>query len=151
MGAVMTLKRDKHDLIFSQLIRERSGWRCDCCHRLFVNDQASLHCSHINGRRHTGTRWHPMNALAHCIGCHRKLGSEPVQMTRHAEKLLGREVVEAVHAIAMRPSPVPKWQRDRLYDHFKEELKRLRQLRAEGVQGRIEFTAPDFYQRGISL
>ncbi|MCG9949165.1 hypothetical protein MIB43_004430 [Providencia rettgeri] len=42
------------------------------------------------------------------------------------------------------------WQMDDLYQHMKGELKRLQELRSEGVTGRIEFTLPDWYQRGIT-
>ncbi|WP_261984861.1 MULTISPECIES: hypothetical protein [Providencia] len=42
------------------------------------------------------------------------------------------------------------WQMDDLYQHMKGELKRLQDLRSEGVTGRIEFTLPDWYQHGIT-
>lgn len=38
-----------------------------------------------------------------------------------------------------------------LYQHMKSELKRLQELRAHGVTGRIDFTLPDWYQDGIQL
>ncbi|EHI9124251.1 hypothetical protein J9P93_004629, partial [Salmonella enterica] len=43
------------------------------------------------------------------------------------------------------------WQKDELYQHYKQELVRLKQLRITGVLGRIEFTAPDWYQQNITL
>ncbi|MDE9575227.1 hypothetical protein L2106_17710 [Citrobacter portucalensis] len=147
----MALKRDKYDTIFSELVRERANWCCESCGRDFSNNRASLHCSHINGRRHTATRWHPLNALAHCVGCHRRLGEEPIQFSRHAEYEYGVMTIEQVSRAALHPMKIKPWQKEELYQHYKQELVRLKQLRITGVLGRIEFTAPDWYQQNITL
>ncbi|EHK8991103.1 hypothetical protein KCT17_003671 [Escherichia coli] len=146
----MPLKRDKNDLVFSQLIRERANWCCERCGRDFSERRESLHCSHLNGRRHASTRWHPFNAFAHCLGCHRVLGSEPYQFTAFAIIEFGLKTVELVGARAMKPVRLKQWEKDRLHVHLKGELVRLRQLRKDGEQGLIEFTAPDWYQDGIT-
>ncbi|ECJ4419490.1 hypothetical protein CVA56_00005, partial [Salmonella enterica subsp. enterica serovar Mbandaka] len=49
------------------------------------------------------------------------------------------------------PVRLKTWQMDELYQHMKNELKRLQELRAHGVTGRIDFTLPDWYQDGIQL
>lgn len=147
----MALKKDKLDTVFSLLVRERSEWKCENCGRDFSANRASLHCSHINGRRHNSTRWHPYNALAHCVGCHRNLGGEPVQFTRHAEYEYGEMTVEQVARAALHPMKIKPWQKEEIYQHYKQELARLKQLRINGIAGRIEFSAPDWYQQGITL
>jgi hypothetical protein len=70
-----SIKRDKTDIVFSELVRERAAWKCEYgdsayCergHKSFDNhshDKQTLHCSHLFGRRSKGVRWHPLNALA---------------------------------------------------------------------------------------
>lgn len=147
----MALKRDKFDDVFSQLVRERTDWQCDYCGRTFHHERQKLHCSHFKSRRHKATRYHPYNAFAHCIGCHRKLEEDPYEFTAHAEIVYGEMTIERVARLACIPVRLKPWQMDELYQHMKSELKRLQELRAHGVTGRIEFTFPDWYQDGIQL
>jgi len=147
----MALKRDKFDDIFSKLVRERVGWECDYCGRNFQHEPAKLHCSHFKSRRHKSTRYHPYNAFAHCIGCHRKLEEDPYEFTTHAEIVYGEMTIERVARLASSVLRLKDWQKDELYKHLKREHKRLQELRSEGVTGRLEFTAPDWYQDGITI
>ncbi|AUM54083.1 hypothetical protein FDQ87_02385 [Salmonella enterica] len=147
----MALKRDKFDDVFSQLVRERTDWICDYCGRTFHHERQKLHCSHFKSRRHKATRYHPYNAFAHCIGCHRKLEEDPYEFTAHAEIVYGEMTIERVARLACIPVRLNPWQMDELYQHMKSELKRLQELRAHGVTGRIDFTLPDWYQDGIQL
>lgn len=116
----MALKRDKHDIVFSQLVRERANYECDYCGRQFRHEPSKLHCSHFKSRRHKSTRYHPFNAFD------------------RVARLAGTSV-------KLKP-----WQMDELYQHMKIELKRIQALRASGLIGRIEFTLPDWYQQGIT-
>ncbi|ECC3110491.1 hypothetical protein KU45_23900 [Salmonella enterica subsp. enterica] len=59
--------------------------------------------------------------------------------------------IEQVSRAALHPMKIKPWQKDELYQHYKQELVRLKQLRITGVLGRIEFTAPDWYQQNITL
>lgn len=145
----MALKRDKFDDVFSQLVRERTNWECDYCGRTFHHEHAKLHCSHFKSRRHKSTRYHPYNAFAHCIGCHRKLEEDPYEFTAHAEIVYGEMTIERVARLACVPLRLNDDLKAELYQHMKSELKRLRELRAGGEVGRIEFTLPEWYQEGI--
>ena len=147
----MALKRDKWDVVFSQLVRERTGWECDYCGRNFQHEPAKLHCSHFKSRRHKATRYHPFNAFAHCIGCHRRLEEDPYEFTSHAEIVYGEMTIERVARLAAIPVRLKSWQMDELYQHMKSELRRLQALRMDGVIGRIEFTLPEWYQEGITF
>ncbi|EJQ4806634.1 hypothetical protein NX236_003484 [Salmonella enterica] len=147
----MALKRDKFDDVFSQLVRERTDWQCDYCGRSFHHERQKLHCSHFKSRRHKATISHPYNAFAHCVGCHRKLEEDPYEFTAHAEIVYGEMTIERVARLACVPVRLKTWQMDELYQHMKNELKRLQELRAHGVTGRIDFTLPDWYQDGIQL
>ena len=145
----MALKRDKFDDVFSQLVRERTNWECDYCGRTFHHERARLHCSHFKSRRHKSTRYHPYNAFAHCIGCHRKLEEDPYEFTAHAEIVYGELTIERVARLAAVPLRLNDDMKVELYQHMKSELKRLQALRAQGATGRIEFTLPEWYQEGI--
>ncbi|MFO3825584.1 hypothetical protein ACK35T_23415, partial [Salmonella enterica subsp. enterica serovar Braenderup] len=88
---------------------------------------------------------------AHCVGCHRKLEEDPYEFTAHAEIVYGEMTIERVARLACVPVRLKTWQMDELYQHMKSELKRLQELRAQGVTGHIDFTLPDWYQDGIQL
>lgn len=146
----MALKRDKHDAVFSELVRERTNWQCDYCGNYFHHNHGNLHCSHFKSRRHKATRYHPFNAFAHCAGCHRKLGEDPYEFTMHANITYGEMTIDRVAHLAAVPIRLKPWQMDDIYQHMKAELKRLRELRARGNIWRIEFTLPHWYQEGIT-
>lgn len=147
----MALKRDKYDAVFSELVRERTNWQCDYCGRYFHDDHSKLHCSHFKSRRHKATRYHPFNAFAHCIGCHRKLGEDPFEFTMHANLTYGEMTIERVAYLAAMPARLKQWQMDDIYQHMKGQITLMREKRLEGCTGRIEFTLPDWYQDGVTL
>ncbi|WP_265524641.1 hypothetical protein [Providencia rustigianii] len=146
----MALKRDKLDIVFSQLVRERANYVCDYCGRQFRHEPSKLHCSHFKSRRHKSTRYHPFNAFAHCVGCHRKLGEDPHEFNAHAVITYSEMTIDRVARLAGTSVKLKPWQMDELYQHMKNELKRMQELRAEGFMGRIEFTLPDWYQQGVT-
>ncbi len=75
----MNIRRDKRDMLFSNLIRRRARWTCQVCGRYHPEDKRqSLHCSHHFSRRKKSIRWHPNNASAACFSCHQLLGENPV-------------------------------------------------------------------------
>ena len=88
------MKRDKTDAIFSDLIRARAGWACERCGKEYGGRSMGLHCSHLVGRAHRLLRWHPLNAVAHCFGCHKQLGGDPIAFTDWICKHLGEERVD---------------------------------------------------------
>ncbi|MGK0705148.1 hypothetical protein ACSFCW_16950 [Yokenella regensburgei] len=148
---MMALKRDKFDAVFSELVRERADWQCDYCGRYFHHERQKLHCSHFKSRRHKSTRYHPYNAFAHCIGCHRKLEEDPYEFTAHAEITYGEMTIACVVRLASSVTRLNDEMKAELYQHMKNELRRLQELRAQGVTGRIDFTLPDWYQDGVEL
>src|SRR3990167_1019129 len=96
----MRVKRDKRDAIFSLLVRERAGWRCERCGKQFSReDGQGLHCSHFISRRHRSTRWHPDNAAAHCFSCHQWLGEHPLDFTIWIKAYLGMDRAETIYLL----------------------------------------------------
>ncbi|MFS1537647.1 MAG: hypothetical protein ACL7BU_01965 [Candidatus Phlomobacter fragariae] len=147
----MALKRDKHDVVFSELVRERTNWICDYCGRYFQNERAKLHCSHFKSRRHKSTRYHPCNSFSHCIGCHRKLSEDTYEFTAHAEIIYGEMTIAQIAMLANTAIRLKQSEMDELYSQMKDELKRMKVMSLDGYSGRIEFFLPDWYQAGITF
>ena len=62
----MKISLTKADQLFSLLVRERAGNRCERCGR----SEGKLDCSHHWSRRLKQLRWDPLNACALCYICH---------------------------------------------------------------------------------
>lgn len=72
-----TIKIRKADKMFSDYIREKSGWKCEYCGKICrVNGGwvGHLDASHYFSRRHESTRFDPQNVHALCPSCHRRMG-----------------------------------------------------------------------------
>ena len=136
------IKRDKYDALFSFLVRERANWKCEYCLRDFRHDPHSLHCSHVFGRRKQSVRCHPDNAMAHCIGCHRILGENPVEFARFVMETLGEQRYERLKVLANKPTKFTKADKELIHKHYLAEKAGMVKMREEGFQGRIEFSLP---------
>jgi hypothetical protein len=134
------ITRDKHDKLFSELVRMRSDWICEYCKRDFKHDHHGLHCSHLFGRAKQGVRLHPLNAFAHCAGCHDRLGQHPVDFAEWAKSRMGEQKYNALRLLSSKPTKFSAWEKELDHKHFLAEKKRLTVLRKQGVTGRIEFT-----------
>ena len=143
------VKRDKIDVILSHLVRERNNWNCDCCGKNFEHNKQQLHCSHFQKRSKKATRYHPLDCMAHCLSCHRKLESAPGDMAKEYDKTFSPELREKITLLSNQSGKLTSDQIEEIYSHYKKEKARLKQERMDGNQGRIEFTAPDFYQAGL--
>ena len=128
MGAI---KRTKHDVVFSNYIRERDNWTCQrpTCGKVYskyiTNHRRALHCSHFHGRGNWAVRFDPDNAVALCYGCHRIMGANPEE---HREFIKSRLGAKKFNALRLRKNEVVK---KRLLQS-KEFLKEL-QLMLEDV------------------
>ena len=116
------MKRDKRDVVFSNLVRRRAGWKCERCGKAYVEGSAQgLDCSHFYGRRHRSTRWHPDNAFAHCRGCHQYLGSNPAIFAEWVKDQLGETRYDWLryrHNLVMKYT---KADLEDLYKHLKQQ------------------------------
>lgn len=66
----MRINLDPNDSLFSKMVRERDGWRCQFCLTQYEPPTKSLQCSHFWGRGMKTTRFDPLNCDALCYGCH---------------------------------------------------------------------------------
>ena len=137
--AVMALKRDALDAIFSKLVRQRSGWTCEACHINLEHETVNCHCAHIIGRRITRLRHDPRNAMTLCASCHFYYTDRPMEWTAFVRKECGDSVMDELIRLSNESCKFPKgWKKEALA-HYKSEEKRLAAARAENYTGRFEF------------
>ena len=132
--------RDKTDIVFSFLVRERVDWCCERCRKDFRHNIGELHCSHIFGRAKKGVRVNPLNAFAHCQGCHEYLEQHPVDFAEWAKGLMGENRYDKLRLLAGKTTKYSEFDKSIIHKHFLAEKKRMLKMRADGHQGRIDFT-----------
>lgn len=138
------MKRDKHDKLFSDLIREAYDWTCCKCGKYYPEGhRQGLHCSHIYSRRHKATRWHVWGAVAHCFGCHQWYGANPRESATWVGDYLGGRKIGMVDGLARSDGKFWNKAKEEIYAHNKKELERVRKLRRQGKRGRIELVPYD--------
>ena len=111
----MGLKRDKFDIIVSNITRKRERNCCESCNKTYERTE----CAHIFGRRHRSVRWDLDNVLCLCHGCHRKYTENPVDFTRFLERYIG---VDELNSLRIKAWQVKKWtkaEKAALYDDLK--------------------------------
>jgi hypothetical protein len=123
-GAVLKIRIDKKDTVFSKLIRLRARFNCEKCGRYFPHGHG-LQCSHFFSRRHQSTRYDPDNAAAHCFGCHQRLGANPIEFTAWIKQYLGDVRYEALQLRHRQIVKRTKADAEALYQHLKSELAAL--------------------------
>ena len=132
MGAIKVTPADKY---FGFCIKERVNWTCEKCNKYFPEGgRQGLDTSHGFGRGNWEIRFDPLNAMALCYGCHTHYGgvqqlddkTRDILYEKMQDRDLGRE--------ARRTKG-----KGEIAKHYREELKRMKELRADGETGRIEF------------
>lgn len=134
----MGIKRTPADVAFSNCIRERSDWTCERCGTQYQPKARGLECSHGHTRGKWGVRFVGLNAEALCTGCHFREGGlarlEKVWTDWERERVL-ELVNDTTWGSIVRKT---KGKGD-IAKHYRDEYDRMRERRAEGVTGRIEF------------
>ena len=134
------------DTILSKCIRERNHWECEICGiisqngRMTGGDRAMQH-SHFIGRKHKSTRYSGNNGLCLCAGCHAEVEEDPGLHTRIFTQIMGGGMAELLTEMkhqAFKPPGGWKAFEKEAAKHYRLEFKRMRDLRLEGVMGRIE-------------
>lgn len=83
------MKLKPEDVWFSKCVRQRTLWTCECCEKQYEEGSQGLHCSHFFSRTKRSTRWFPLNAAAHCMGCHTFLGGNPYNFNTWMQNHIG--------------------------------------------------------------
>lgn len=134
------IKRTPTDVAFSNCVRERANWTCEKCGKYFPEgSRGGLDCSHHHGRGGWSIRFDPLNAEALCYGCHSHYGGTEKRrkevLTEQQQDLLYNLLEDRELGKAYRKT---KGKGD-IAKHYRNELKRMQELRAQGETGRIEF------------
>lgn len=146
----MTLVRKACDKWFSDAIRESADWRCEfpgnerkglppCEFYLGDRRGRELQASHYLSRKYNSTRWAVDNAFSLC-GQHHDLVEHNADVHRSMViALIGLErhdyLVYERHRSIFRVRASDKTE---IATHYREEVRRMQALRADGVAGKIE-------------
>jgi hypothetical protein len=119
-GQRLKIRIDKRDTVFSLIVRLKAGFHCERCRKYFPKGHG-LQASHFFGRRHKSTRWDFDNCAAHCFGCHRHLGENPIEFTAWVKSYLGDVRYEALQLRHRQIVKRTKAELEDLYKHLKEQ------------------------------
>lgn len=136
-SAVRALKA-KADKACSRWIREAHDWTCAACGKRYEERSQGLHWSHLFSRRHQSIRYSPDNAVAHCYGCHQRLGGDPVVFARWIEGWLGSGGLALLEERKQQSHQWTEIELRALLEHIEEDRARIARLREAGVTGYIE-------------
>jgi len=141
-GNGMGIKIKPADSAFSKCIRERVNYVCESCGKQYDRSSMGLHCSHFFSRRHRTIRWCSDNAASHCFSCHHTLGGNPIDFTHWIERYLGQVrldiLIEKRNDLSVK---ISKLEEKEIAKHYRKELKLLKEKRANGETGIIEFVS----------
>jgi hypothetical protein len=135
------MKLTPADTYFSHCVRERASWCCEKCGKYYAPPTKGLQCAHFVTRGNWATRFLPMNAYALCSSCHFYMDGNPYIFTQWVERKLGPDLFGILMEKSndlMRGKDARHLVKD-IATWYKSEYDRMLQIRAEGVQGRIEF------------
>lgn len=141
----MPIKIRAADSHFSRCIRERAGWKCERCGAQHQEKSQGLHCSHYHGRGKWGLRFEPDNCEALCYGCHSYMEQHPRLHEQRMVDKLGAGMCEILQERANDQylGRLAKRSEKEISKHYRKEYERMKQKRANGHTGRLEFVAWD--------
>jgi len=134
------IKRTPADKAFSDCIRERANWTCERCGTYYPEGhRGGLECSHHHSRGKWGVRFDPINAESLCTGCHFLDGGTQERrervLTDAEQEILYEKARDTSLGRIVRKT---KGKGD-IAKHYRNELKRMQDLRENGEVGRLEF------------
>jgi hypothetical protein len=135
------------DKWFSLCVRERAEWKCERCHHQYSYPDTSqgLDCAHYQTRDEWATRLEPLDAMALCRGCHEYFDKERrFEFENFYKSIFGADGLALLREKALDPGGYGKEikrtkGKGEISKHYRLEYRRMLQLRANGVVGRIDF------------
>lgn len=130
------------DRWFSLCVRESANWTCEYCGTKYEEKAQGLHASHYYGRGNYSLRFCPDNVFAHCFSCHLKLGSNPNDFVVWVRDKIGEGAIDILieKRNDLNLAKFIKKDLKSVAAHYKSEYEKLRQQRAEGATGKLQFT-----------
>lgn len=135
----MAIKRDKYDKIFSDLVRDAAQFTCQRCGR----EDSKMELAHNLGRRATWTRYDPRNAACLCTTCHFRIDENAYEKISLFTRLKGQETCELMRQRFSASFKTPKGFKDEIYEHYKNEVKRLKEIRMENYTAPFTVEVPE--------
>jgi hypothetical protein len=143
------MKRDKFDLVVSDLARVRANFTCERCSEVDPDGQMKfkstrMDASHFYGRG-TGNiaRYSITNVRCLCKTCHNEVENKPDIHLAFMEDLLGEDAVTELTAKMRAPCKMHKDDKAEMYAFYTEQLKALKKARLDGYEEFIEVV--DFF------
>lgn len=128
------------DKWFSLCVRERANWRCERCGRITPDDKRmGLHCSHWIGRGSWSVRFHPLNAFAHCYGCHAYFEGRPASFSDWVGSLIGENGAASLVRLGHRPARGLRKAIKELSAFYRAEHRKQLEQRKAGNSGYLQF------------
>lgn len=134
--AKVKVKKLDPDYWFSLCVRERAGWKCQACGKPYppvtsentgLPGNPGLHCSHYIGRANYSLRFDPLNADAHCYGCHAKFEGNPHIFREWKLERLGDNLyeilIEKSNNILL--GKQARSEKQEIAEHYKREFERI--------------------------
>ena len=88
-------------------------------------------------------RYDPRNAICLCATCHYETTNKPKIHSNVFTRTLGGENRQITLELANGIRKLYKHDKDAIYKHYKQELEKIKKLRAQGHQGKIEIEIPE--------
>ena len=138
----MSVKRYPEDIAFSNAIREAYDYTCCHCGENHRHNPGYIQCAHIHTRKHRNTRWDSTyGAIALCARCHRRFTDFPVEWADYLRKYMGDSNYDEAKRKAWESRKFTKAERKEVAKHYRDELKRIEKLRADGETGIIKLVS----------
>lgn len=137
-----TIRTTKADEAFSLAIRLRANFTCEHCgHRFSMQNRKDLHCAHFYGRENLNVRYHPLNAVALCKGCHINFDrNNKAAFTAFIKQKLGEWQYAALQAAANAPkAELNSGQEAKISAWYSLTARQLFILRQQGEEGFLDF------------
>ena len=135
----MAVKRDPEDIAFSNAIRESYDYTCYNCGFNGRHDTRQIHCAHVHTRKHRATRWcADFGAVCLCAKCHRRFTDFPVEWGDFLRERWGDKHYDEAKSRAWSVCKLTSGCKEAIAKHYREEVKRIEKLRAEGETGIIK-------------
>ena len=119
------IRRDAADKWFSDCIRHRAQYRCECCGRSFEGLVQGYENAHIFGRANKSTRWCADNAVALCSACHRRFTEHPLEFHDFLMRHLGAGHLDMLREKKNQIFKTTAAIRKEIAKHYRDEFRRM--------------------------
>ena len=140
----MKIKRNNTDRWFSLAIRMAANWTCQATGRYSPppHDNGQMDAAHNVSRRNRATRWHPANVVCLSRAEHMKQTDDPHLHCQFMKQYFGEDY-ELMRELSQSMMKITKKDEADILAHYKKEVARIKQLRAEGIEGKTILNIPE--------